>query len=208
MPTPVPPCANRPREPELQGSVRPQIRENRGIFLCLAYTTIRVSEARGLCIRHYDWKAREIDVCEALKTGSGENPVRGDTKTGSRGKYPAAEDLHRWLLERTPQANRFDGDAPLFPNPRTGNAYRRQVVTRLWEKACEVAKVDYVPVYAATKRSGLTALSEAGISIDDVQAMGRHADARMTREYVVEDDQKRKRASEALAEMIEREKGR
>ena len=71
---------------------------------------------------------------------------------------------------------------------------------------CGVSAHYDVPVHAATKRSGLTALSEAGLSIEDIQAMGRHKNSSMTREYIVDDDAKRARASEALARMIDDER--
>ncbi len=182
--------------------------EDRGIFLCMAYTTIRPGEARAIRVEHYDWKAGVINIREALKTSSGVNPEPGETKTGSRGKYPVPDDLRRWLAEHTSTATRFDARAPLFPNPRTGNLYKRAVPTDIWRAACKKAKVEYVSVYPATKRSGLTALSEAGFSIEDVQAMGRHKNSAMTREYIVEDDQKRARAAEGLQQLIEDERGK
>ena len=58
----------------------------------------------------------------------------------------------------------------------------------------------------ATKRSGLTALSEAGYSIEDTRALARHKNASMTREYIVEDDQKRARAATGLQNLIEEER--
>lgn len=181
--------------------------EHRGIFLCMAYTTIRPGEARAIRVEHYDWKAGIIDVREALKTQSGANPEPGGTKTGSHGKYPVPDDLRRWLAEHTDTAKRFEARAPLFPNPRTGKFYKRAVPTDIWRATCEKVEVDYVSVYPATKRSGLTALSEAGYSIEDVQAMGRHKNSSMTREYIVEDDQKRARAASGLQQLIEEERG-
>jgi hypothetical protein len=78
----------------------------------------------------------------------------------------------------------------------------------LGRAACERADVDYVALYAATKRSGLTALSEAGYSIEDIRALARHKNASMTREYIVEDDQKRARAATGLQQLIDDERGR
>lgn len=179
---------------------------DRGIFLCMAYTTIRPGEARAICVEHYNWKTGVLEIREALKTQSGANPDVGETKTGSRGKYPVPNELRRWLAENTPTAKRFEARAPLFPNPRTGNMYKRAVLTDIWRTTCEKIGVDYVPVYAATKRSGLTALSEAGYSIEDIQAMGRHKNSSMTREYIVEDDQKRARAASGLQQLIEEER--
>lgn len=182
--------------------------EDLGIFLCLVYTTIRPSEARALRTCHYDRKAGVLDVREALKTSSGANPKSGETKTGSRGKYPLPTDVQKWLAEHTPTERRFDQEAPLFPNPRTGRFYKRAVPTDIWRAACERADVDYVALYPATKRSGLTALSEAGYSIEDIRALARHKNASMTREYIVEDDQKRARAATGLQQLIDDERGR
>lgn len=181
--------------------------EDRGIFLCLAYLTIRPGEARALRIEHYDWKSGLLNVSEALKTQSGDNPVVGGTKTGVTGNYPVPSDLRRWLAEHTPTAARFNPRAPLFPNPRTGKLYKRAVPTDIWRDACKAADVEYVAVYAATKRSVLTALSEEGMSIEDIQAMGRHSAERMTREYIVDDDAKRARAAAVAERLIDGEKG-
>ena len=159
-------------------------------------------------VEPYDWKESILDVREALKTSSGANPVVGETKTGSRGKYPVPDDLRLWLAEPTPNASRFDARAPLFPSPRTSRLYKRAVLTDLWRKACEAAQVDYVSVYPATKRSGLTALSEAGPSIEDIQAMGRHKNPDMTREYIVEVDRKRAGAASTLQHLIEDERAK
>ena len=45
-------------------------------------------------------------------------------------------------------------------------------------------------------------------AIEAIQAMGRYEDSRMTREDIVDDDQKRARASEALAQLIDDERGK
>ena len=177
--------------------------EDRGIFLCMAYLTIRPGEARAIRVDHYDWKAGTLDVSEALKTQSGDNPVVGSTKTGAEGTYPVPDDLRRWLAKHT---SLFNPQAPLFPNPRTGKLYKRAVPTDIWRNACKAADVEYVAVYAATKRSGMTALSEAGLSIADIQAMGRHSAERMTREYIVDDDQKRARGVAMLADLIDNQR--
>jgi hypothetical protein len=86
--------------------------------------------------------------------------------------------------------------------------YKRAVPTDIWRAACKKADVKYVSLYSATKRSGLTALSEAGLSMEDIRAMARHKDSSMTREYIVEDDQKRARAASALHKLIDGERKR
>jgi len=51
-------------------------------------------------------------------------------------------------------------------------------------------------------------LSEAGYSIEDIRALARHKNASMTREYIVEYDQKRARAATGLQQLIDDERGR
>ncbi len=70
--------------------------------------------------------------------------------------------------------------------------------------AGEAAEVEYVPLYRATKHTTFTALREAGVSRDEVQALARHRDPRTTDIYDLDDDQRRKRALTALEELERR----
>ena len=56
----------------------------------------------------------------------------------------------------------------------------------------------YVPLYRATKHTTFTALREAGVSRDEVQALARHRDPRTTDIYDLDDDQHRRRALASL----------
>jgi integrase len=177
--------------------------EDRGIFLALKIG-IRPSEARALTIADYDFARGVVTIRYALK-GSGSGAKRGPTKTGETGDYPITGELREWIAEHVPEARRFQPDAPLFAHPRTGRPYHSNVVRQLWIEACETADVEYLPLYQAMKHTTLTALRDAGVSIDDVQALARHRDPRTTEIYDLRDDARRKRALEKLDEM---ERGR
>jgi len=56
----------------------------------------------------------------------------------------------------------------------------------------------HVPLYRATKHTTFTALREAGVSRDEVQALARHRDPRTTDIYDLDDDQRRQRALASL----------
>jgi hypothetical protein len=64
--------------------------------------------------------------------------------------------------------------------------------------------VKYVPLYRATKHTTFTALREAGVSRDEVQAPARHRDPRTTDIYDLDDDQRRERALSTLEELEQR----
>jgi integrase len=166
--------------------------EDRGVFLALKMG-IRPGEARALRIADYDFATGIVSIRSALKS-QGSGAPRGETKTGEPGDYPVSVELRDWIAEHVPTERHFQADAPLFANPRTGNPHSAHKLREVWMEACETAEVDYVPLYRAMKHTTLTALREAGVSRDEVQAMARHRDPRTTDVYDLDDDQRRKRA--------------
>ncbi len=170
---------------------------DRGIFLALKMG-IRPGEARALRIADSNFATGVLSIGEALKS-QGSGAKRGETKTGEPGDYPASVELREWIAEHVPEARRFQPDAPLFAHPRTGNPYSAGVLRKLWIAACDAAEVEYIPLYVATKHSTITALREAGVPLDEAQALARHRDPRTVgRYYDLTDDQRRKRALDSL----------
>jgi integrase len=177
--------------------------EDRGIFLALKMG-IRPGEARALRIADYAFATGVVSITAALKS-QGSGAVRGETKTGEVGDYPVSQELREWIAEQVPEGRRFTPDAPLFAHPRTGNPYSSGALRKLWTAACAAAEAEYIPLYRAMKHTTLTALREAGASIDDVRALARHRDARTTDIYDLSDDARRSRALDALDQL---ERGR
>lgn len=173
--------------------------EDRGLFLAMAYWTIRNGEARAVQIRDLDLERGECWIGRAIK-GHGSAAPSGRSKTGEPGNYPVPDDLRAWIgewadLTRAP-------DAPLFANPRTGRAYSQATLNTLWNAACKAANIEHVDLYIGTKHSGFTALSDLGLGIDEIMAMGRHTSARTSQLYVLERDRRRVRGVAALAKVI------
>jgi len=176
--------------------------EDRGIFLALKMG-IRPGEVRALRISDYAFATGVVSITAALKS-QGAGAVRGETKTGEVGDYPVSQELREWIAEHVPESRRFASDAPLFAHPRTGNPYSSGALRKLWTAACAFAEVEYIPLYRAMKHTTLTALREAGASIDDVRALARHRDPRTTDIYDLDDDQRRRRALASLDRLEER----
>lgn len=179
-----------------------QIREpDLGIYLCCLYTLCRPGEARAAVVGDYDFREGRLTICRALKTDSGRDPLSGATKTGESGVYIVPEELRAWISKYRGEA-RLRPQEPLFPNPRTGNAWEAKRLREFWRAACARAKVVYVSMYRALKHSPGTALLEAGLSREDLQAAYRHRSERMTMVYELEDSRRRQRATQRLEELV------
>jgi len=172
---------------------------DQGIYIAMKMG-IRPAEARAARIGNYNFASGELEIIEALK-GSGSGAARGPTKIGEAGIYPVSIELRDWIAEQVPTERRFKADAQLFPNPRTGNPYSSQRLGEIWAAACKKAEVPYIPPYRSTKHSSFTALREAGVPRDEIQALARHLDPRTTDIYDVSDDQRRRRAMGKLAKI-------
>lgn len=180
---------------------------DRGIFFAMAHLTNRPGEARASLVKHYDFRTGWLWIGEALKGGGSAAP-RGQTKTGAAGNFPVSKELRMWIERHTPTSARFEHDAPLFPNPRTGKPYGRKTLRNLWVKACSDADVDYVPLYAATKHSTLSELARAGVSLEDLQNLTRHKSVETTRLYLSDYDERKAETVELRDRLARGEKPR
>jgi len=174
--------------------------DDRGILLHLFYTMGRPQDARGALVDDYDPKTGTFEARHALKTHSGINPVRGGSKTGEEGACTLPADLRAWIAEHA-RWRRNRPEAPLYANPRTGEAYRMGKLGDLWREVVRRAQVPYVSLYPALKHSPGTALLEAGVPIGDLQAAYKHTTAGMTEAYDLEKRMRRERAMRRLEEL-------
>ena len=185
-----------------QAAVLAEIPEaDRGIFFALAHLTVRPAEGRACLVEHYDFKERELWIGDALK-GSGSGAVRGNTKTGESGLYPVSQDLAGWIERHVPTAARFQKGVPLFPNPRTGNAYAAKSLRTIWDDGCEAAGVERVPLYNATKHSTLSELARV-LTAEQLQGLARHSRFETTRGYLGEHADPKGEAQAARAKLLE-----
>jgi integrase len=146
-------------------------------------------------------RPRRSRHCREAFKSQGSGAKRGETKTGEQGDYPVSTELREWIAQHVPEARRFQPDAPLFAHPRTSNPYSAGVLRELWQDACDAADVTYIPLYRAMKHTTFTALREAGVPRDEVQALARHRDPRTTDIYDLTDEQRRRRALDSLEQL-------
>ena len=212
LPEPVWPTIAVPRKQAQRMTLRDVIaafdaiqEERIGVYLIAFYTTGRPGEARAALIEDYDFQTGKLRVGRALKTKSGKNRVEGAPKNDEVGVYELPEDLQRWI-ERWRGEARLDRTAPLAPNPETGEAWSHGRMAKWWRRACEDAEVPYVPLYRALKHSPGTALLEAGLSREDLQAAFRHRSVGTQLAYDVASDARRQRATGKLVELVQRER--
>ena len=156
---------------------------DRGVFLMLAWLAKRQGEGRAVLVGDVEWRERRLWVGRALK-GDGSRMVVGETKTGDEGWYPIPDELWDWLQQHVPTARRFQRDAPLFANPRTGRFYRRDTIQTLWRAACRRAGVEHVPPNQALRHSTLSEIAPL-IGILGVQSLSGHADINVLRKHYI-----------------------
>lgn len=212
MPEPVWPTIAIPRKSASRMSLHDALaafdampEDRLGVFLAAFYTTGRPGEARALVIEDYDFATGRLRVGRALKTKSGRDRVEGAPKNDEVGSYELPADLRAWIAKWRGPA-RLDRSAPLFPNPETGTAWAHGRMGKWWRIACKAAGVSYVPLYRSLKHSPGTALLEAGLSREDLQAAFRHRSVNTQLAYDLDSDVRRQRATGKLVELVERER--
>ncbi len=87
--------------------------------------------------------------------------------------------------------------------------YRKNTLLEIWKRASTDAGVEYVPPRDGLRHGGATALAEAGVALEEVQALLRHSDLATTQRHDwVKDSARRIRGLEHLAEMIAEARGK
>lgn len=72
---------------------------------------------------------------------------------------------------------------PLFPNPRTGNAWSTTGFRRTWEKACQAAGLPILNPYETLRHSTATEWVRRGASEREVQELLGHRTRHATSRY-------------------------
>lgn len=79
----------------------------RGLFLTRSIQALRVTEARRMRVRNYDWETRILAI------------TRKDTKTAKGVRdFEVDDELGDWLDKWVPKSERLNKNRPLFINPR------------------------------------------------------------------------------------------
>ena len=91
-----------------------------------------------------------------------------------------------WRLDQVQPSDRLQGQIPLFINPTGRVAARRWLGNALrtrWNLYARQVLGVHVPMYEGTKHSTATDAIRRGVSLEQIQAALRHADAASTRVY-------------------------
>lgn len=175
--------------PELQAKVLAAIPEDeRGIFLFMAETLVRPSEARVLRVRDWITDSNQVRVARAAKdqkTGSG-SVVRGLKSRNAKVVPILSFDMYCWLQVRVPAERRLgDPDGPLFVNPdgRNGLWWSHWALDYAWKQACARVGVQGVKMYEGLKHSTATALKALGADDRLLAQLAGHRDPRSVEKY-------------------------
>jgi integrase len=191
---------------EQQNAVVAKIPErHRGIFLALADLMLRPNEARVLRPEVYKVVKNRTEQDPVAwmtikRAADGENRdarVREWTKTGKVRTLPVSDRLAAWIAEHVPADARITREF-LFMAPR-GGMISKGFLQRVWNKACEDARVPRVPVREGTRHSGATAARRSGVPLDLVQRFLGHTDVKTTERYSKHEDL-------ALVQLVRRRK--
>lgn len=173
--------------PELQARVLLTIPEDeRGIFMAMAETLIRPSEARVLRVRDWVTGTNEIRVGRAAKDQRVNGEVRGLKARNAKTVPILSFELFDWLARHVPKERRAAApDGPLFVNPdgRNGGWWSVWALDYAWKQACERAGVSGVTLYAGLKHSTATHLKALGADDRVLAKLAGHRDPRSVAFY-------------------------
>lgn len=153
------------------------------LFWVLFYTQARPSEVRG--VLGEDWARPRITIRRSAESKHAGADIAATTKTGETGSY----ELPEWvsaLIDKHCTGARFDPSAPLFTNRDArarGGVWSDDAIRATWVSASKRAGIPWVPVYRAFKHTQVSALRDAGISIEDIVDQCRWSSSAMLEHY-------------------------
>lgn len=172
---------------ELQAKVLLAIpNDDRGIFMAMAETLIRPSEARVLRVRDWITATNEIRVARAAKDQRVNGEVRGLKSRNAKTVPIQSFELFNWLARRVSKELQVSKpDAPLFANPdgRNGGWWSVWALDYAWKQACRRVGVSGVTLYAGLKHSTATHLKALGADDRVLAKLAGHRDPRSVQFY-------------------------
>lgn len=154
-------------------------KEQRGIFLALAYLGLRPGEARAVTIA--DYRDNWLSITKAAKSKAAFAPI-GPTKSGKNKRLPVPAPLAQWIEAHTDPAPHLRG-ALLFPNPRTGQMWAHKALQATWNAAVARAGLPPISLYEGTKHSFATDAIRRAVPEHQLQRFLGHASLVSTRRY-------------------------
>jgi integrase len=147
---------------------------HRFIFFFLTRQGLRPGEAMAMKWEDIDLQTGILTV---KRTVSGRK-IREKTKT----KRVRPRLLHPDILDLLKSVPRGLPHTYLFTNPNTGKPYLPDTVNRLWNNACDKAKIE-IKLYQATRHSVASMASTSGVDINIIKEVLGHTDIRTTQKY-------------------------
>ncbi len=164
--------------------------ERRGIFLAVAFESLRFSSAAAHLLEDYDVKTGEVIWHRGRQGQRLDSPVRGQKNREVTRRVPWAPELVRWLKWRTEQATaegKLVGRAQtLLWDPMAWNdekAWNYTSYRRCWAKACKKAGEDIAP-QAGSRHSVLSRLAEV-LTPDALKSQSQHRSLQSLAHYTV-----------------------
>lgn len=164
--------------------------EQRGAWLFAASECLRIGEIRAYTLD--DFEAPNRVRLQASIQGSGRNQRRVERNKNDTAEWRELwdDETIKWLAWRLEQAtaeSRLRGEISLFWNPKARNKLKRwsnDPHRKVWLRACEKAKVQYVAFQESTRHTTLSALSKT-LPERMLQAHSRHKDKRSLDHYTL-----------------------
>lgn len=191
--------------PEVVRTIDALPADRQAIYWVMFYAGARPTEARGVLVA--DWARPRLTICRSAATKAGGCEIRDTTKTGETGVYT----LPDWLCDMIDQKRAsIDPEAPLFQNfdPRAPRGvFSDDSIRDAWFSACDRSGVPRVSVYRAMKHTQVSALRDAGLSIEEIVDQYRWTSAGMLEHYDEAKDQRRGGVVARLDEMVGKARG-
>lgn len=172
------------------------------LFWVMFYTQSRPTEAKAVLGEDYERPA--LTICRSAESKHAGAAIRDTTKTGESGTYALPE----WvcdLIDKHCTGARFDLSQPLFTNKdgrSRGGVISDDSIRQTWQTATKKAGLPWVSVYRAFKHTQISALRDAGISIEDIVDQCRWTSAAMLDHYDERKDERRGVVVGRLDEMV------
>jgi hypothetical protein len=164
--------------------------ERRGIFLAIAFESLRFSAAAAHLLEDYDAETGEVIWHRGRQGQRLDAPVRGQKNKEVTRRVPWAPEFVRWLKWRTEQATDEDKLAgraqALLWDPLAHNdakAWNYSSYRRCWNAACLKAGEDIAP-QAGTRHSILSRLAEV-LTPDALKSQSQHRSLQSLAHYTV-----------------------
>ena len=145
--------------------------QHRPIFMFMMATGCRPSEARAF--RKIDIGTAWITFAKSFSRGEKLKNVKAEQAK----PFPITEELKQIFSEIPKNLSPF-----VFSNPDTGRPYTKNI-NRIWNKACDAAKVERINLYNATRHSFACQMLNSGIGKGTVSRLLRHSDPKMIDRY-------------------------